>query len=59
MKEKNCVFVGYDKENKPRYAGLRGTNTNSSFKGEVEGSQKNFLSISKAVPIKFMYLNLL
>ncbi len=42
MKEKNCVFVGYDKENKPRYAGLRGTNTNSSFKGEVEGSQKKF-----------------
>lgn len=39
---KNCVFVGYDKENKPRYAGLRGTNTNSPFKGEVAGSQKKF-----------------
>lgn len=40
--KRNCVFVGYDKEGKPRYAGLRGTNTNKIFKGEVENSNKAY-----------------
>lgn len=41
-KKRNCVFVGYDKENKPRYAGLRGTNTSFTFKGEVKNSNKEY-----------------
>lgn len=41
-KKRNCVFVGYDEENIPRYAGLRGTNTKVTFKGEVEGSNKAY-----------------
>lgn len=41
-KKRNCVFVGYNKEKKPRYAGLRGTNTNKVFKGEVLNSDKAF-----------------
>lgn len=41
-KNRNCVFVGYDKEGVARYAGLRGTNTNRVFKGEVENSNKAF-----------------
>ena len=40
--KRNCVFVGYDKEGIPRYAGLRGTNTSRIFKGEVENSNKAF-----------------
>lgn len=40
----NCVFIGYDKENNARYAGLRGTYTQngSAFKGEVSGSEKAY-----------------
>lgn len=41
-KKRNCVFVGYDKEEVVRYAGLRGTNTNKIFKGEAENSNKAF-----------------
>lgn len=40
----NCVFVSYDKEGKPKYAALRGTLTygaNTTFRGDVEGSDKN------------------
>lgn len=36
----NAVFVGMDRYGKPRYASLRGTN--SDFKGEAEGSDKRF-----------------
>lgn len=39
---KNCVFVGYDEKDIPRYAGIRGTNTNIPFKGEVGGSNKAY-----------------
>ena len=38
----NCVFVTYDGEHKPRYAFRRGTNTGSSFKADVTGSDKSF-----------------
>lgn len=41
----NCVFVGYDPGNLPRYAALRGTYTpegKTAFRGEVEGSKKRF-----------------
>jgi hypothetical protein len=36
----NCVFVGYDGKQTPRYAALRGTS--SDFKGEVAGSDKRY-----------------
>ena len=38
-KHKNCVFVGYDinDKNKPVYACLRGTNTYKKFQGDVRG----------------------
>ncbi|MBN4074801.1 DUF3991 domain-containing protein [bacterium AH-315-E09] len=39
---RNCVFVGYDEENKPRYASLRGTNTNVRFCGDVKNSDKGY-----------------
>lgn len=38
---KNCVFIGYDKDNNPRYANKRGTNTNIPFKGEIRNSDKS------------------
>ncbi|MBQ3258580.1 MAG: DUF3991 domain-containing protein [Oscillospiraceae bacterium] len=41
----NAVFVGTDKEGKPRYAAMRGTG--SKFKGEATGSDKRF---SFAIP---------
>ena len=36
----NVLFVGYDKENKPRYGALR--STWSDFKGDARGSDKRF-----------------
>ncbi len=38
----NIVFVGKDKKNIIRYAGLKGTLTNKPFKGELSGSNKNY-----------------
>lgn len=41
--KKSCVFVGMDRDKKPRYAAIRGTNTiGNSFKGEASGSDKRF-----------------
>lgn len=37
----NVVFVGYDKNNNPRYAGVRGTN-NSRYMKDAYGSYKAF-----------------
>lgn len=46
---RNCVFVGYDKEGNSKYASIRSTNTNiDKFRGEVKNSNKaysfNFLN---------------
>ena len=38
----NCTFVGRNKEGIPKYAAVRSTNSNVSFKGEVEGSDKEY-----------------
>lgn len=38
----NCVFVGYDEKHKPRYAALKGTNSNRPFTGEVSNSNKEY-----------------
>ena len=43
----NCVFVGY-KHDKPTYGALRGTLSETTFAGEVPGSDKRF---SFAVPL--------
>lgn len=37
---KNCVFVGYDEENNPKFASVRGTNTKKKFRMDVENSDK-------------------
>lgn len=37
----NVVFIGYDNENQPRYAGIRATNS-SRFMGEAYGSDKAY-----------------
>ncbi len=41
-KNKNCVFVGYDNDNNPRFANIRSTNTNIVFKGDVKNSDKAY-----------------
>lgn len=46
----NCVFVGYDMDNKPRYALRVGTNPKYKFKGEVKGSDKAFAPIPRYNP---------
>ncbi len=43
----NCVFVGYE-HGRPAYGALRGTLSNTTFAGEVPGSDKRF---SFAVPL--------
>lgn len=37
----SVVFVGFDKDSKPRYAAVRGTNS-STYKGDAAGSDKHF-----------------
>lgn len=39
---RNCVFVGYDEENKAKYASVRGTNTNKQFRRDIENSDKGY-----------------
>lgn len=39
---KNCVFVSYDEDNNPKYASMRGTNPNRQFRGDIEGSSKEY-----------------
>lgn len=34
----NAVFVGFDREGNPRHANMRGTGSESSFKGNADGS---------------------
>jgi hypothetical protein len=38
----NCVFVGYDEENNPKFASVRGTNTNKKFRRDIENSDKGY-----------------
>ncbi len=38
----NCVFVGYDENNNPKYASVRGTNTNKRFRRDIENSDKGY-----------------
>lgn len=36
-KRKNCVFISYDQDGKPVFAGIRGTNPNKRFMGDIKG----------------------
>ena len=38
----NCVFVGYDEENNPKFASARGTNTKKRFRMDMENSDKGY-----------------
>ena len=38
----NCVFVGFDEEKSPKFASVRGTNTNKKFRGDLENSDKGY-----------------
>ena len=41
-KHGNVVFVGCDENNTPKFACMRGTNTDKSFKGDCDGSDKRY-----------------
>jgi DNA primase len=41
-KKGNIVFIGYDENNAPKFASLRGTYTNKPFKMDCQGSDKSF-----------------
>ena len=38
----NCAFVGFDGDGKPRYCALRSPSTDSSFRQDVENSDKTY-----------------
>jgi hypothetical protein len=38
----NCVFVGYDVDNNPKFASVRGTNTDKKFRRDIENSDKGY-----------------
>lgn len=38
----NCVFVGYDRDNNPKYCSMRATRPESSFKQDKENSDKSY-----------------
>ena len=39
---KNCSFVGFDEENKPKYCALRGINSTSTFRQDMKYSDKTY-----------------
>lgn len=41
-KYNNCVFVGYDEEDNPKYASVRGTNTTKKYKRDIKNSDKGY-----------------
>lgn len=38
----NCVFVGSDDKKEPKFASVRGTNTNRRFRRDIENSDKGY-----------------
>lgn len=38
----NCVFVGYNEKNEPKYCSKRGTDPKTSYKGDEDGSDKSY-----------------
>ena len=56
-KQRNVVFVGYDEHNKPRFASLRGTQGDCSFRGDCSGSDKRYsFSVAAAMPSERLYI---
>lgn len=39
---RNCAFVGYDEQGAPRYCALRGPSADSSFRQDMENSDKTY-----------------
>ena len=39
---RNCAFVGYDSAGAPRYCALRGSSADSSFRQDMENSDKTY-----------------
>jgi len=53
----NVVFVGHDENNKPRFASLRGTYGDCSFRGDCSGSDKRYsFNMAAAVPSDRLYI---
>ncbi len=52
----NCVFVGYNKEGKCVYANIHTTMTESKFKGDVYGADKNNGFYIKGINTKKVYV---
>lgn len=38
----NCVFVGFDEQNKPKFGCVRGTLSNVQYRGDCDGSDKRY-----------------
>lgn len=51
-KNRNCVFIGTDNNNIPRYANLRSSNTNVDFKGDAKNSNKSYPFVIKGKSTK-------
>jgi hypothetical protein len=53
----NVVFVGHDENSKPRFASLRGTYGDCSFRGDCSGSDKRYsFHMAAAVPSDRLYI---
>jgi len=53
----NVVFVGYDERNKPRFASLRGTRGDCSFRGDCSGSDKRYgFCMTAIAPSERLYI---
>ena len=53
----NVVFVGHDEYGKPRFASLRGTYGDCSFRGDCAGSDKRYgFSVTAYVPSERLYI---
>ena len=53
----NVVFVGYDAHNKPRFACLRGTHGDCTFRGDCSGSNKRYgFTMAAIVPSERLYI---
>lgn len=52
----NVVFVGADKDQVPRFACVRGTNTDKPFKGDCDGSDKRYAFSMEGINKSKLYI---
>jgi hypothetical protein len=53
----NVIFIGYDEHKKPRFASLRGTHGDCSFRGDCAGSDKRYgFSVAAYTPYEVLYI---